>query len=83
MFVAIRRYTGCKDVCEVNKCVVEDLIPTLRGPTGFRTQSSTLGAARLHRSASSIPEIMRRVPLSVFVLWSNNTLQTYCQTRRR
>ena len=39
MFVAIRRYAGCKDVREVNKRVVEHLIPTLRGFPGLQSYS--------------------------------------------
>lgn len=39
MFVAIRKYAGCRDVREVNKRVVENLIPTLRGFPGFQSYS--------------------------------------------
>jgi hypothetical protein len=39
MFVSIRKYVGCKDVHEVNRRVVENLIPTLRGFPGFQSYS--------------------------------------------
>jgi hypothetical protein len=84
VFVAIRRYIGCKNVREVNKRVVEHLIPTLRGfPVFSRTRSSISVAARPHRSACSTPEIMRKVPPSGFALSSSSTLQTCCLTRPR
>lgn len=39
MFVSIRRYAGCKDVQEVNRRVVTNLIPTLRAFSGYQSYS--------------------------------------------
>ena len=67
MFVAIRRYTGCKDVREVNKRVVEHLIPTLRGFPGFQSYSiidlgggSAASISVFDRSSSRVRTARRR-----------------------
>ena len=39
MFIAIRKYAGCKDVREVNRRVVASLIPSLREFPGYQSYS--------------------------------------------
>ena len=39
MFIAIRKYPGCKDVREVNRRVVASLIPSLREFPGYQSYS--------------------------------------------
>ena len=37
MFIAIRKYSGCQDAQEVNRRVLRDLLPAMKGMRGFRS----------------------------------------------
>ena len=40
MFIAIRKYSGCKDPAEINRRIVASLVPFLREMPGFRSYTT-------------------------------------------
>ena len=40
MFIAIRKYSGCKDPAEINRRIVASLVPILRKMPGFRSYTT-------------------------------------------
>ena len=70
MFIAIRKYTGCKNVQEVNRRVVGNVIPALQGYPGYQSYSfvvlgndtvASISAFETREHAESVNQLVQEI----------------------